>query len=309
MSGWRSRSHKTVDLSLADRTSLTEETIIPYAKAWNLKFAEEMQATLPPEIRAMVNDYLVDEDMWIKYVHHFMAVTSVLDPEIGHCCCMHQFHGMPRLPHFLYPQYVGYETARELIEKVYNSNWFENMTLYGVATGLHSLLHTDPFGAGFDIGRFVRSVNIICFVDQYRNPQSCTRRDISQDTCRSLHTPYARRYLDREKIKSDFNNLFGLEKNKGFHSLEVSFVQRNVRIDVLEEALEAFSEVYHAFRASGCTLRVEWKYFSPMCGDLLHMHKHNLSKFFTDPRYTWKHRMLQFLKKVRKMIEATRTTY
>ena len=267
-----------------------------------------MQATLHPEIRAMVYDHLVDEDMWQKYHDHFMAVTSVLDPEIGHCCCMHQVHGLPRLPHFFYPHYVGYETARELIEKVYNSKWFENMTLYGVSTGLRSLLHADPFGAGFDISPFVRSVNVVCFVDQYRTPQACNSWDISRDTCRRSHTPYARRYLDREEIELDFNNLLGLEKNKGFHSLEITFVQRNVRIDVLEEALEAFSKVYHAFRASGCALRVEWKYLSPMCGDLLHMHKRNLGKFFTDTRYTWKHRMLQFLEKVKKTIEATRTT-
>lgn len=268
-----------------------------------------MQATLPPEIRAMVYDHLVDDEMWKKYLHHLMAVTSVLDPEIGHCCCMHQTHGLPRLPHFFYPQYMGYETARELIEKVYNSKWFENMTLYGISTELHSLLHTDPFGAGFDIGPFTRSVNIVCFVDQYRTPQFCSRQEISRDTCRGLHTPYARRYLDREEIKSDFSNLLGLEKNKGFHSLEISFVQRNIRIDVLEEALEAFSEVYQAFRASGCALRVEWKYFSPLCGDLLHMHKRSLSKFFTDPRYTWKQRMLQFLEKVIKMIEARGITH
>lgn len=268
-----------------------------------------MQATLPPEIRAMVYGYLVNEDMWDKYLHHLMAVTSVLHPDIGHCCCIHQAHGLPRLPHFFYPQYVGYEMASELIEKLYNGEWFKNMTLFGGSTGLHSLLHADPFGARFDIGPFVRSVSIVCFVDQYRTPRSCNRRDVSRDTCRGLHTPYARRYLDRDEIKSDFNNLLGLEKNKGFRSLEISFVQRNVRIDVLEEALEAFSEVYHAFRASACALRVEWKYLSPMCGDLLHMHKRNLSKFFTDPRYTWKHRMLQFLEKVRKMIEATSTTY
>jgi hypothetical protein len=51
-----------------------------------------------------------------------------------------------------------------------------------------------------------------------------------------------------------------MERNEGFRYPEVTFTQRNVRIDVLEKALEAFTEVYQAFRKAGAGMCLQWKY-------------------------------------------------
>lgn len=240
--------------------------------------------------------------MWERYECDFVAVTSVLDPEIGHCCCITTSHGLPRLPHYLYPQYMGNETASEVVEKLYSSSWFADKTFYGRTFDLKYLLHDDPFDTGFDVAPHIRNLSISCFVDRYRMPRrECGRNDLC------WHSPYERRYLDQDELRKEFDELIGLEENKGFQSLEITFVQRNIRVDILEEALETFSEVYRAYRSvPRVSVRVEWLYLDATCSGFLHSHKRHLGKFFTEPRHTWKHRMLQFLERVRPKTSRSR---
>ncbi|KAH6644258.1 hypothetical protein C7974DRAFT_17637 [Boeremia exigua] len=271
---------------------LIETTFIPYSKAWNRKFAEQIQSILPPEIRSMVYSYLLDDDTWEEYENDFMAVSSVLPPSIGHCSCLRVFHGLPRVPHFLLPEYVGV-AASEIVEKVYSDDWFKEQILYGPTTKLESLVHKDAFGAGFDPAPHIRNLDLDCAVDEYRRPRTIH----SGDTCQ--HTPYERKYIEQDRLKSHFDQLLGVVHNPHFEELVITFTQRNVRIDVLEEALEAFVDVHKAFKSAGKTMHLSWTYTSATCAkDGVHNHHRHLDKFFTEPRYTWKHQMLQFLKKL-----------
>lgn len=273
-------------------SSLTEGTIIPYSKAWNRKFAEQIQATFPLEIRSMIHDYLLDSVMWDEYEYALQAVTSAVPPDVGHCRCLIHGNGQLRVPHYLFAKYMGSETAQEIVGKLYRSNWFKEQTLYGIAPSLHNLIHKDAFGAGFDPASCIKSLDVVCLVDEHRQPPTSHARN---ETCQ--HTPYERKYIHGDQLKSDFDHLLEVVHNPNFQCLEVTFIQRNIRIDVLEEALETFANVHQAFKTAGISMRIQWMYTSPTC-DGMHEHSRNLGKFFSDPRSTWKRRMFEFLEKV-----------
>ena len=273
--------------------SLTQNTIVPYSKAWNLKFAESMQATLPPEVRNIVYGYLLDDDMWTKHGNDIQAVGSMVSPHIGHCRCMYHGQGRPRVPHFLLPEYTGGPTSLEIVEKLYGDDWFKDQTFYGETIGLQHLVHQDAFGAGYDPASRIRNLNITCNVDRHRqSPNRCAQKSLCD------HNPYERRYIGQDNLKSEFDHLLGLARNKDFRCLEVTFIQRNVRIDVLEEALEAFADVYKMFRAAGTVMRIQWMYRCIPSLGAPHDHRRNVGKFYSEPRLRWKYRMLQFLEKV-----------
>ncbi|KAJ8110308.1 hypothetical protein OPT61_g6821 [Boeremia exigua] len=271
--------------------NLVENIIIPYSKAWNRKIADRVRGTLPVEIRSMVYSYLLDDDTWEEFDGPFHAVTSVLPLYIGHCRCM-KSHRMPRAPQFLYPEYVGAEAALEIVGKLYSSDWFKEKTVYAPIEHLQTRIHNDPFGAGFDLASCIRSLHVTCLVDRYRTPPKV---HLPSEACR--HTPYERKYIDRGRLKSEFDQMISVLRNKDFRSLEVTLLQRNVRIDVLEEVLETLIDVHRASRKAKIPMHVEWVYYLDYeLDEYGEFTRRNLDKFFTQPRYTWKHRHLQFLK-------------
>lgn len=270
---------------------------MPHSKAWNRELAEKMRVTFPLEIRSMIHDYLLDSDMWDDYERPLQAVMSALPPEIGHCRCLTHGHGLPRVPHYLSAEYMGSDTAHEIVGKLYGSDWFKEETLYVGLPRLHDLLHIDAFGVGFDPASCIKSLEIVCFVDSHRRiPTS----HVQSETCQ--HTPKERRFIEREDLESDFNHLLGVVDNKGFKWLEVIFQQRNVRISVLEEALEAFSGVYQAFTKAGIEMCISWQYSSPRCGCSSNVHGRNVEKFYSEVRAAWKHGMFEFLERVSKVV-------
>ncbi|KAJ4367930.1 hypothetical protein N0V86_009770 [Didymella sp. IMI 355093] len=278
-----------------------EKTVIPYSKAWNRMFAKRVQASFPLEIRSMVYDYLVDDDMWDEYKYALQAVMSAVPPGVGHCRCLTHGHGLPRVPHYLFAQYMGSEAAQEIVAKVYRSPWFKKQTLYGIAPDLQNLIHEDVFGAGFDPASCITSLHVTCVIDEHRNPPGAR---CGSEPCQ--HSPYERTYIERDELQSDFGPLVDVVENKDFQFLEVAFMQRNIRIDVLEEALEAFKPVYTAFKKANVEMCIRWAY---ACLDLSdcdesHEHSRDLAKFFSDARFTWKRRMFQFLQRMSPCIQT-----
>jgi hypothetical protein len=250
-----------------------------------------MQATFPLEIRGMIYDHL-GSDMYDKHHYAIQAVMSAVPPEIGHCRCLTHGHGLPRVPHYLFEEYVGRKTAQEIVGTLYRSNWFAEQTVYTLTTDLVNIIRKDAFGAGFDPATCIRDLDVGCLVDAYRQtPLLCCGSQECQ------HTPYDRRYIDQGRLRSDFEHLLAIVRNKDLRHLEVTFIQRNVRVDVLEEALEAFAKIYQAFKNAGIDMRIRWGYSAVLC-DGLHGHERNLAKFFSDPRSTWKQRMRRFLEGV-----------
>jgi hypothetical protein len=192
---------------------------------------------------------------------------------------------------------MGSEAAEEIVAKVYGSSWFKEQTLYGIAPELQNLIHEDGFGAGFDPASFITSLHVTCIVDEHRFPPGAR---CGNEPCQ--HSPYERAYIDRDELQSFFDPLVDVVENKDLRCLDVTFMQRNVRIDVLEEALEAFKPVHTAFKKANVEMCIRWEYASPELGDSgcdeFHEHSRNLGKFFSDPRSTWKRRMFEFLQRV-----------
>lgn len=230
----------------------------------------------------------MNSEMWDEHQYSFQAIMSAVPPDVGHCRCLFHGHGMPRVPHYLYTEYVGSATAQEVVGKLYNSKWFSEITLYAIPRHLSKLMHTDAFGAGFDPVSCIKSLSVVCMVDEYRTlPMWYPPSENHQ------FTPDERMYIEQEQLKSHFDHLLAVVDNKGFRYLNVTFMQRNIRIGVLEEALETLTSVHKAFRKAGITVRILWEY----------THDHlvccrNLEDFFRDPRPSWKARMFQFLQKV-----------
>lgn len=279
------------DKTSADSQSSLEETIALYSKAWNRKFAEKIQSNFPLEIRNIVYDNLLDDAMWEEYQYALQAVMSAVPSEVGHCRCLINLYGLLRVPHYLLFQYMGNDAAQEIVAKVYRSAWFKEQTVYSISVDLDDLLHKDAFGAGFDPISCIKSLSIICYVDKHRRPRGSKCQD---ENCQ--HGPGERRYIKNE-LRSEFDQLIGAAGNKDSRSLEITFLQRNVRIDVLEEALEAFRPAYEAFKKTGVEIRIRWEYAKLDC-DCFDEHGRDLTKFFVDPRFTWKRRMFQFLERV-----------
>jgi hypothetical protein len=99
-------------------SAIFDDTIVPYAQAWNLRFAEQMQSCLPPELRQLVYSYLWDEDsrqeydMWLAH-DAFDGKPCTRRP----CKCLP--NGTWELPHFTLPAYVGPAMALETVEVWY----------------------------------------------------------------------------------------------------------------------------------------------------------------------------------------------
>jgi hypothetical protein len=189
---------------------------------------------------------------------------------------------------------MGNATAFEIVELVYRDEWFQFATLHSMPTHLGKLIHEDSFQAGFDPAPLIRELDIYCHVDWYRLP-----RDHHRPTGECSHSPYERRYTDQDELKEQFSHLLDIVHNKELRCLKVNFIQRNVRLDVLEEVLEAFTSVYFAFRQAGATMRLDWIYQGVIDTDYEPRMTKNVGKFFILPRSIWKRQMLNFLNKVR----------
>jgi hypothetical protein len=85
--------------------SVQHRSIVPYCQAWNLQFADKMQARLPPEMRDLVYHHLWDKSTITSFPGLSMAAggASCID-DVCHCSVPHK---SLRLPHFIMPDFMG----------------------------------------------------------------------------------------------------------------------------------------------------------------------------------------------------------
>ena len=156
-------------------------------------------------------------------------------------------------PHWLQLSFMGPQAMYEIAEAIYTIGIYKAAGVTGEAKELASLIHEDGFGAGFDPSKRINSVSIVCHVDDYRLPHECMRGCRPARECR--HLSHERKYIDQNRLKSEFEHLLALVKRKeidqGSGLIEVDLIQRNVRIDMLEEALETFADVRLALLGAG----------------------------------------------------------
>jgi hypothetical protein len=97
---------------------------------------------------------------------------------------------------------------------------------------IEEVLFNDSFYAGFNPVSTIKSLSVTYNIDDYRTPRKCFRKNRKCN-----HSPADRAYLKQRTLKTSFDHLLAVPRKARF-SLEVTFVQRNVRLAVLEEALK-----------------------------------------------------------------------
>ena len=247
----KSPSHVRRIETMLKTCSVHETTVIPYAKSWNLAFADQIQTRLPRELRNMVWEWVWDdvanEDKWDGMLLWNEKTTPCTHSP---CRCEPTFDFY--IPHYFQSAYVGVTTAREIVETMYRN--FPCIWIARTPEKIKDVLFHDPFHVGFNPLSTIRALYIDCKIDNYRTSRKCFRKNRACE-----HHSAERAYIKRSALKASFDHLLAIPKKAGF-GLKVYFVQRNVRLAVLEEALEAFRDVYVAFQDAGASLEVDWHY-------------------------------------------------
>lgn len=158
--------------------------------------------------------------------------------------------------HFIDKHYVSSTTTLETVNAMYRMLPSLESPL---TTDLADLPHIcrDPFGVGHCATYALRQLKIICKVDRYRIKNKCESRKRKQCT----HTACERAYTYQEYIRRQLEPMLRVAQKRNFH-LELLFIQRNIRLGVLSEVLEAFIDVYRAFETAGANVTVIWQYAS-----------------------------------------------
>ena len=257
--------------------SAYERIIVPYAKAWNSNLAQHMHSVLPRELRTMVYEYLWDDETFSEFKDGILETAGCAchcneKPEA--CRCLENCS----LPHFLNVDYVGKLTAIEMVETLYGSLQRRSIPVpVSKPENIERAICTGVFKANFYASSAIRGLEVQCKLDRYwrsRNPHSVI--------------PEQGNHMIQFKLKSHCEMLLKVENKENF-DLEFNFVQQNVRLSVLEDALEALSEVRSIFLAAGGTVRTFWTY---RAGDETAM---NLTDdFFKISRLEWRDLVLRF---------------
>jgi hypothetical protein len=157
-----------------------------------------------------------------------------------------------QLPHYMQLAFVGPITAKEVAETVYNNS---NCTLVAASPEkIRDVISRDVLNVGYNPIAILQSFEVNCQLDDYRTPPTMHPKG---RTCE--HTPVEKMYVDQTVLRVAFKNLLAIPKKKGFR-LNVVFLQRNVRIAVLEEGLNCFQLVYDDFIKAGGKVYVRWRY-------------------------------------------------
>lgn len=228
--------------------------IVQYSKSWNLRFANIVQTRLSRELRDMIHAHLwMAKDTVEKYEGLMSAITVKQSSSVKYSALITYralFRGFP----IINKNYVGSTTACEAVDAMYRA-----LPLFAGKTPLTIRLDDvpyvcgDPFNIGHNGTSALRQFKIVCKIDRYRTRNKCRARA----SC--THTASERVYTYRENIRHELAPLLQVAKKRNFQ-LELLFIQRNIRLGVLSEVLDAFSEVYWAFETAGANVTVTWQY-------------------------------------------------
>lgn len=258
--------------------TIDDRIIIPYSKAWNQDFAVQMQTRLPREIRDMVYKHLwyFDAD---RTSPHLMARLHVMQHYTFTCpyCTPDTVAMFPALidivqslrrvrreelgemfdtcclPHYLSSDYVGVLTAHEVGVSFYSSLCTENI-LQCQSNRIQSVLKQDPLHLGLFSMDLITSLTVHCKIDLYRTPPPDHKLSSKCD-----HSLDEAAQIRGDLLKRDFDTLLDIKKKKGF-KLHIIMYQRNIRLTVLEEAMDTLKAVFRNFQENEAFLKVTWTY-------------------------------------------------
>lgn len=238
-------------LGIAKASSTYDTTIVPYARAWNRAFANQIQARLPRELRNMIYEWLWDDDTVDEYWDGIFLDSDEATSADHHSCDWEPPFWM-EIPHFFLPSYVGLASAFELIETMYTN--LPQSLVAQTPERIKDVLFNDLLHVGYIPIFKISALYVACKVCNYRTPKKCSKKNK-----RCEHSPKERAYVRQSELKACFDHLLAIPKKDGFE-LRVVFKQRDIRLAVLEEALQTFIEVHHTFIQAGAHVEVKWEY-------------------------------------------------
>lgn len=189
-----------------------QRTFVPFSKAWNLRFAELMQAKLPRELRDMVYSHLTGthrDGTWSSYQWYTHSLAR--DEKRPNIAKYKDFYS------FLPPDFVGATTALEAVQNLYNT-LIEEGDMVVSSDCLNVVLSDDCFNVGHLPGKELRDLGVRCTVDLYYTPRSdhaSTRR--CNDACAETQ------HVDQARLKADFHHLVSLVEHKKDFTLRIFF--------------------------------------------------------------------------------------
>lgn len=260
-----------------NNTVLTR-TIIPYCKAWNQDFARQMQTRLSREIRDMVYGYLwyfhpdrtsphqmgrlhlrqhytftCADDMpdTIENFPLLLDITqSLFHVNDGN---LKVFFDNGLVPHYLSSDYIGALTAHEVGVSLYHHLNKADL-LQCESHHIKSMFEKDDFHVGLPMMDLIRSLTIHCKVDRYRTPPPDHKL-----SPKCNHSLSETAQICRERLRQDFSVLTDIKTNSAF-KLHIILYQRNIRLSVLEEAVDTLGTIFQKFQQDRASLRVTWTY-------------------------------------------------
>lgn len=164
-----------------------------------------------------------------------------------------QLFDRSRLPHYLSSEYVGTLTAHEVAVSFYLSLCAEDL-LQCQSNRISSVLKDDVFHLGLPTMDLITSLTVHCKLDRYRTPKP--KHKLSSKCNHSLSETAQ---ICKDILKQDFSALLDVKRKRGFR-LHIIMYQRNVRLAVLEEAMDTLEELFRSFQQNEASLTLSWTY-------------------------------------------------
>jgi hypothetical protein len=284
------------------QTSVNDRSIVPFSKTWNLRFAEEMHARLPIELRNLVYLYLWDKDTITAYPDVALVAggAKCLDDR----CDCDRPHNVPvLLPHFIKPEYMGHSTIQGIVRALYEAfhSRDEPLTVRG-PEHLDAALSGDVFRVGLNAALHIRSLVLRIKLDRLRMP-------CPQKTSAAAYkgTRNEKRYTTGTLFRWWLDALLCIKHIAKFE-LRVLLLQRNIRVAVIEEVLEDLAAVRETLHSQGADVKIDWIYRGTWHhGNNLDPDNvlcRNMDGFFELPRKAWNISMMRFLVQVSVLVDV-----
>jgi hypothetical protein len=248
-----------------------------------------MQADLPVEVRDLIYHH-----MWDK-----STITSFPDLSrvAGGAACVDEIcdcdipHGTPTLPHFIKPDFMGKITAREIVRALYEGFHFtkEHLTVR-LPNYLQRAVMEDVFQVGLVPGSHLRSLILRIKLDRLRKPRSFR--------VPTKPRPADKVYTQRAMFKGLLKPLLYIQCKANFE-LHITLFQRNVRVAVIQEVLEALTDVRQALQNRHARVKIYWEYRGNWYGGNNTRPEvssiREMDDYFAVPRKAWKDSAVRFL--------------
>jgi hypothetical protein len=248
-----------------------------------------MQKRLPVEMRNIIYHHLWDKATITTFPDLSRVAGGSKCLKI-HCTCARS-HEVPRLPHFVKPEFMGRDTAREIVRALYDAFHTRDEPLtIRAPEHIKLVISKDVFQLDLDPGLHLRSLVLRIKLDRLRLPRThhALQHKLSS-TCQ--HTDAEKIYTKGPELRAWLKELKRIEYKDKFE-LRISLFQRNFRVAVMEEVLLQLTHIRRYLQARKMEVTIDWEYRGNwekgIESDAEYDLCHDMDNFYTLPRNEWR---------------------